>query len=134
MIDDFGLFWNAYPRKISVVSARAAWGVAVGKCSPQVIIEAAKRFANDPNRDQTFTPSPANWLDQERWMDDPLPPKKLTSEEIAERDKQRAMERSKFQKLLDEELDRQFEYAKANAVPMPEYIKEMLLELRRKRA
>lgn len=134
MIDDFGLFWNAYPRKISVVSARAAWGVAVGKCSPQVLIEAAKRFADDPNREAQYTPAPANWLDQERWHDDPLPTRKLTPDEIVERDKQRSLKRAEFEKLLGEELDRQYEYAKANAVPMPEYIKEMLLELRRKRA
>ena len=133
MIDDFGLFWNAYPRKTSVVSARAAWGVAAGKVAPQVIIEAAKRYAEDPNRDPTYTPSPANWLEQERWHDDPLPPRKLTQEEIIERDKRKAEERAKFQKQLDAEWDRQYQESIANAVPMPDYFRELILEMKRKR-
>lgn len=132
MIDEFGLFWNAYPRKTSVVSARAAWGVATGKVAPQVIIEAAKAFAEDPNRDPTYTPSPANWLEQERWHDGPLPPRKFTPEELVERDKLKAEQKAKFQKQLDAEWDRQYELSQANAVPMPEYFKALVLEMKRK--
>ena len=66
MIDDFGKFWNLYPRKTSVVSARGAWAVAITKTTAQVILEALEKYATDPNRDPTFTPSPTKWLEEER--------------------------------------------------------------------
>lgn len=73
--NSFELFWAAYPRKTAKGAARKAWD----KCNSLVyseIIEGAKRFAADPNRDATFTPHPATWLNGERWLDEPLPPKR----------------------------------------------------------
>lgn len=71
-------FWRSYPRRTAKGAAKKAWDAAVEKENPAVIIEAAKRYADDPNRDPAFTPHPATWLNQERWGDDPLPTRAST--------------------------------------------------------
>jgi len=38
-----------------------------------VIVSAAERYRDDPNREDGFTALPATWLNGERWLDDPLP-------------------------------------------------------------
>lgn len=129
VIDDFGTFWNVYPRKISVVSARGAWAVAVTKTTAQVIIDAAEKFASDPNRDPTFTPSPTKWLDGERWMDSPSPPRKLTPDEALERSNRLSKERDEAERKRSAEVAIEAERAKERAVPMPDSLKKELLEL-----
>jgi hypothetical protein len=72
----FDAFWTAYPRHTAKGEARKAWPAAVraaGGTGP--IIDGAKRFAADPNREDAYTPHPATWLRAERWGDDPLPPR-----------------------------------------------------------
>ena len=129
MIDDFGRFWNVYPRRVSVVSAREAWAVAITKTTAQALIEAALKFAIDPNRDPTFTPSPAKWLEGERWHDGPIPPRKLSPEEASERDKRFSKERDEAERKRAALLDQEAKKARENAVPMPTHIKQELLEL-----
>jgi len=134
MIDDFGLFWNAYPRKASVVSARQAWAIAITKADPKVIIEAADLLAKDPNREPTFTPSPANWLAQERWMDDPMPPRKISPVESREAELDRAKQRDTKEREKALEAIREAEEARARAVPLPPEIKKRLLDTWAQRA
>lgn len=69
----FDAFWQVYPRREAKGAARKAWDKAVAKATPEVIIEGAKRYAADPNRDQRYTAHAATWLNGERWGDDPLP-------------------------------------------------------------
>ena len=127
MIDDFGRFWNTYPRKASVVTAREAWAIAITKASPEVIISAAQRLADDPNREAQFTSSPANWLVNERWHDDPLPPRKLSPTEAIENDLARAKTRDALERERSAQVAREFEEAKAKAVPLRPELKEELL-------
>ena len=134
MIDDFGLFWNAYPRKANVVSTRQAWAIAITKADPKVIIEAAERLAKDPNREPTFTPSPANWLAQERWMDDPMPPRKISPVESREAELDRAKQRDTKEREKALEAIREAEEARARAVPLPPEIKKRLLDTWAQRA
>lgn len=67
-------FWTLYPRKTAKGTARSAWPAAV-KAAGGVgrILEGATRYAQDPNRDPTFTAHAATWLRGERWNDDPIP-------------------------------------------------------------
>ena len=134
MIDDFGLFWNAYPRKLSVVSSRQAWAIAVSKVDPKIIVEAARRYAEDPNRDPSYTPSPARWLENERWCDDPLPPRKINPDEAKslELEKSRQLQEIERKKAL--EAIREAEEARARAVPLPPEIKKRLLDTWAQRA
>lgn len=70
---DFNLFWSIYPRREAKGAARTAFLKAAKKASVEAIIEGAKRFASDPNRQPEFTAHASTWLNQERWTDAPLP-------------------------------------------------------------
>jgi hypothetical protein len=70
---EFNLFWAIYPRKEAKGAARTAFLKACKKASVDSIIEGAKRFASDPNRQPEFTAHASTWLNQERWTDDALP-------------------------------------------------------------
>jgi uncharacterized protein YdaU (DUF1376 family) len=74
--DEFEIFWNTYPVKIGKGTAFKAWVKALKKATLEVIIEGADRYAKDPNREGEFTAHPATWLNGERWLDQPLPPKR----------------------------------------------------------
>ena len=71
----FDLFWNTYPRRTAKQAARNAFKKAVKLVPASTIINAAGRFAQDPNREDEFTPHASTWLNQGRWDDDPLPTK-----------------------------------------------------------
>lgn len=128
VIDDFGLFWNAYPRKVSVVSARQAWLEAIKKANSKVILDAVKAYAADPNRDPTFTPAPARWLEEERWADDPLPPRKLAPNELREAELAKAKQRDEEERRRSQEAIRIEQEHREKAVPIPDEVKKRLLE------
>ncbi len=72
----FDEFWQVYPRHEAKRAAQKAWPGAVkraGGAGP--IIIGANRYANDPNRTAQFTAHPASWLNRDRWLDDPAPPR-----------------------------------------------------------
>ena len=76
----FEEFWRTYPRKAAKGAARRAWAKAVRISDPGQIIEAASRYAQDPNRDESFTAHPATWLNGERWLDSSLPARETTAD------------------------------------------------------
>jgi len=71
----FDEFWTVYPRRTAKGAARTAYGRALARAPAAHIIEGAARLRDDPNRDPAFTPHPTTWLNQDRWDDDPLPPR-----------------------------------------------------------
>lgn len=73
--DAFIAWWQEYPRRTGKGAARAAFTKAAQKVPVATLMDAARSFAADPNRVDEFTPHPATWLNQERWADDPLPPR-----------------------------------------------------------
>lgn len=127
-IDHFGMFWNLYPRKVSIVGSREAWRIAITKIDPEKIVEAVRQYALDPNRDPTYTPSPARWLDEERWMDGPMPPRKLTAEEAREAELAKSRQRDELERQKASEALRAEEEAKKQAVPLPPEIKRQLIQ------
>lgn len=121
----FDNFWKAFPRKTAKGAARKAWD----KLKPEeqlAAIEGAERFAADPNRDETFTPHPATWLHAERWSDEPLPPRKLTPEAQKAKELTEARERAARDSEAAKRLAELDARAREQAVPMPEYIKDLL--------
>jgi hypothetical protein len=66
-------FWNTYPRRQGRGEAIKSYARALKKIDADTLIDAARNYANDPNRDPGFTAMAATWLNQERWQDDPLP-------------------------------------------------------------
>ena len=68
-------FWSVYPRKVGKVDALKAYAKALKIATAEEILEGAKRYAQDPNREMQFTAHPATWLNRGSWNDDPLPRK-----------------------------------------------------------
>lgn len=69
----FEAFWTAYPRKASKAAARRSFDKALRKTSADVLVQAAERYRDDPNRDPQYTAHASTWLNNERWLDEPLP-------------------------------------------------------------
>jgi len=74
--DSFDEFWEIYPRKAGKQEARKVFQRALTNATLAEILAGARRYADDPNREPQYTAHPATWLNQGRWSDDPLPPKK----------------------------------------------------------
>ena len=76
---NFDAFWDEYPRRVGKQAAIKAWTKAVKHTTPAAILDGALRLAQDPNREDQFTPHPATWLNEGRWEDDPLPDRTHTA-------------------------------------------------------
>jgi len=76
LLNTFEKFWNTYPIKVGKATAMKAWIKAVKRGTSLMIIEGAERYAKDPNREPEFTAHPATWLNGDRWLDSPLPPRR----------------------------------------------------------
>lgn len=69
-------FWEMYPRHVGKQDAKKAFEKAARTVDPETIVDAAARFASDPNLpEKQFIPHPGTWLRQGRWDDEPLPPR-----------------------------------------------------------
>jgi len=73
--EGFDEFWEIYPRKAGKQEARKVFQRALSNATLAEILEGARRYAADPNRQPQFTAHPATWLNQGRWSDEPLPPR-----------------------------------------------------------
>lgn len=93
----FADFWAVYPkvRRQGNGAAQTAWKKALTRASAEEILAGAERFAADPNLpldEPKMIPMPATWLNQDRWLDDPLParsgrdprPRDIAGEHMAE--------------------------------------------------
>lgn len=69
----FDEFWAAYPRRVGKPKARLAFKAAAKKSGAEIIVAGAKRYADDPNRQELFTAHPTTWLHRDGWDDPPLP-------------------------------------------------------------
>jgi hypothetical protein len=80
MSQNFDDFWRLYPRKVAKGKARSAWDKQIkAGFSPDLIMDGLQRLhghlmATEPQ----FRPHPASWLNDERWTDEPAPPRQLT--------------------------------------------------------
>lgn len=110
----FDEFWSAYPRRSGKIKAKDAFRKASKECDPSEIIAGAQAFADDPNRQDEFTPHPATWLNQGRWEDDPLPERgtgQLSKSEMNE----------KYSSKLDRQIE-QYEKERLDAASRGESI------------
>ena len=76
----FDQFWEAYPKRVGKIKARAAWAKAIkAGVPPESIIAAATQYAIDQkDKDYEFKAYPATWLNAGRW-DDERPPRPATN-------------------------------------------------------
>ncbi len=75
----FDEFWDEYPRRVGKQAAIKAWMKAVKHTTPAALLGGVLRLAQDPNREDQFTPHPATWLNEGRWEDDRLPARTHTA-------------------------------------------------------
>ena len=71
--ETFPDFWAAYPRRDARRKAESAYRSALKRASAAQILLGARRYADDPNREDAFTAMATTWLNGDRWEDGPLP-------------------------------------------------------------
>ena len=108
----FERFWSIYPKKVGKKAAAKAWTQAIKESTPESIIAGAEAYAKDPMRQELYTAHPATWLNAGRWLDEVVKP---VSRTIAP--------------TFDPEEEKR---RLANAVPMPEHVKELFAQITRK--
>jgi hypothetical protein len=124
-VPSFEDFYKAYPRKTAKGAAQKAWDKLPLE-DRQKAVEGALRYSNDPNRDESFTAYPATWLNAQRWLDEPLPPRKFTQEEIKARELLESRAKAEAERLRAQKIDEENRRAQEQAVPMPDYLKDLL--------
>ena len=73
--DGFEDFWSIVPRRIGKGAAEKAWKAALKQADKDTILEAMSRYAQQrEGQDPKFTPHPATWLNQKRWLDEDQAP------------------------------------------------------------
>jgi biotin operon repressor len=81
----FESFWNLYPKKTDKGAARRAFRKAAKTQELAVIVDAAGRYAEDPNLpEKQYIKNPATWLNAEAWNNGPLPKRKTTDSKALE--------------------------------------------------
>jgi hypothetical protein len=69
----FDDFYRLYPLKKEPDRARTAWGKAIGKADPKVIIDGVHTYIDELKRTGTYCKHPATWLNAACWADEPTP-------------------------------------------------------------
>lgn len=81
----FDSFWSYYPKKVDKGAALRAFRKAAKTQDLALVIEGAKRYAEDPNLpEKQFIKNPATWLNAEAWNNGPLPKRKTTDSKALE--------------------------------------------------
>ena len=122
----FDKFWEIYPRKVARAEAKKSWALAIQNTSPEVILLGAKRYADDPYRQPIYTAHPTTWLNQERWGDDPLPPRPLTAEEKYEKDMKISREKTQREQEKTRQWQEEQKLMKERAVLPSKDLKKLL--------
>ena len=122
----FVSFWNVYPIKVGKGAAIKAFEKAIRTTDADIIIKGAQRYKLDPNRVPGYTAHAATWLNAQRWLDDPLPPRNLSPAEIKEKELQEARARTEREKAENEAWFKQQEEQRQRAVPPPAELRELL--------
>lgn len=114
-------FWEIYPRKVAVASARKAFYKVVTPQNAKEVLEGATRLANDPNLPAAqFVPYPATWLNREGWNDEPFPEKQLSPAEKQQLAMQNQSESMAKRRQESAEYLEQLKQEVANSAPPPE--------------
>lgn len=76
--EQFTQWHDAYPHardQSDLKNQYRAWRQAITRDTIENILDGTRRYANDPNRAPTYTPSAARWLRKNGWQDPALPPR-----------------------------------------------------------
>jgi uncharacterized protein YdaU (DUF1376 family) len=122
----FVSFWNVYPIKVGKGAAQKAFEKAIRTTDADIIIKGAQRYKLDPNRVQGYTAHASTWLNAQRWLDEPLPPRNLSPAEIKEKELQDARARAERERAENEAWFKEQELQRERAVPPPAELRELL--------
>lgn len=73
VLDEFELFWKAYPKRVGKKAALKAWAKAKDKpCLVDILeaIENASKTEQWVKENGQYIPNPSTWLNEGRWADD----------------------------------------------------------------
>lgn len=102
--DLFNDFWQVYPRKVGKGAAYKAF-LRLGEASVHAVA-GARRLANDPNLPPVqFIPHPTTWLNREGWLDDPLPAREPSADDLAAKRAERAAAEREASKAFIQEQE-----------------------------
>lgn len=122
----FDVFWKIYPRKVAKQAAFKAFQKAILTTDPEIVINGAKRYLQDPNRSPTYTAHAATWLNAHRWLDEPLPPRNLSPEEKREKELAESRAKSEREKAESEKWFAEQRLLEQRSVPMPQHLRDLL--------
>ena len=122
----FVSFWNEYPIKVGKGAAIKAFEKAIRTTDADIIIKGARRYKLDPNRVAGYTAHASTWLNAQRWLDEPLPPRNLSPAEIKEKELQEARAKAERERAENEAWFKQQEEQRQRAVPPPAELRELL--------
>ena len=123
---EFDLFWRTYPIKVGKAAAKRAWDKAIKIEKPEAIILGAGKYAADPNRHPSFTAHPSTWLNAQRWNDEPLPQRILTADEKRAQELAESRAKTERERLETLRWQQERQQIAENAVPVPDYVRELL--------
>jgi len=69
-IEEFSIFWKAYPHKVGKGEARKAFGKAIKRTTLPDILIGIERYISTKPTDRSWC-NPSTWLNQDRWEDQP---------------------------------------------------------------
>jgi hypothetical protein len=71
----FEVFYQAYPKRRARGKAEQAYTKALSFATAEELVAGAKRYAAEVRgKEEQFVAHPASWLNQKRWLDEPLKP------------------------------------------------------------
>jgi hypothetical protein len=97
----FGEWYAAYPVHKARGDAETAYAKAVREgADPQALLEAAKRYRDDPQVHRGYGKHPATWLNKKCWLDEDTPPPQPDAPVAIDR-RQRATTDDRVQQALE---------------------------------
>lgn len=119
--ENFEIFWEVYPKKVDKFNAKKAFVKAVKEHGADVIVEGARRLANDPNLPpRQFIPYPASWLRAGGWSNEPYAPRERSKEEVQAQALKDAQKAREIERERSEAIRAEMKAAKERATQAPD--------------
>jgi uncharacterized protein (DUF4415 family) len=72
----FDEFWKIYPKKTDKALAKRSMEKALRRATAERILGGARKYRDDPRRDDAYTKNPSTWLNADAWDNEYVEPKK----------------------------------------------------------
>jgi len=85
---NFEIFWKFYPKRVAKLIAAKVWSRKHLDDKLEIILDDLKKRSSDESWQAGYIPNPSNYLNNERWTDEPqkpIRPKKKLADELFEK-------------------------------------------------